>query len=159
MSIDERADRERRDIRGRLLTYLGVGACFAVVALIVYSTPEPLLFPSLGASACIIFTAPRSSAARWRCVVASHTMTALIGLAIQTYVGTGPLACALCVTAAIAVMDLTDTMHPPAAATSIIGFTTSAGWRFALVPVFFGMFVLATVAHATLWARRKIFGE
>lgn len=140
------------------LTHAGVAVCFAIVALIVYNTPEPLLFPSLGASTCILFTTPDSKTARWKCVVFGHTMTALVGLAVQQFAGTGPFACALCVTAAIMLMDATDTMHPPAAATSLIGFSTSAGWSFALVPVFCGMLVLATTAKAVIWVRRRYFG-
>ncbi|MDR3355488.1 MAG: HPP family protein, partial [Synergistaceae bacterium] len=52
----------------------------------------------------------------------------------------------LCVAIAIALMDVTDTMHPPAAATSLIALASGQGPGFILMPAASGACVIASAA-------------
>ncbi len=61
---------------------------------------------------------PDSPFAQPRNVIGGHLLSALVGCAMASFLGTGPLVLAVAVGLAIVVMYLTHTMHPPGGATA-----------------------------------------
>jgi CBS-domain-containing membrane protein len=112
-----------------------------------------LLIGSFGASAVLLYGAPRSPLAQPRNLIGGHTLSALIG--VSTWLLLGPLlpwlAAALAVSTAIAVMHLTRTLHPPGGATALIAVIGSEqvhamGYLFVLLPATLGPLLMLLVA-------------
>jgi len=114
---------------------------------------KPLLIGSFGASAVLLYAAPNSPLAQPRNFVGGHILSALVGVvcfyAIQSdYLFW--LRCSLAVALSITVMNFTKTLHPPAAATSLIFVSStqyfeSLGILYVIVPVAFGCAIMLLV--------------
>ena len=113
-----------------------------------------LMIGSFGASAVLLYGAPRSPLAQPRNLIGGHVVSALVGVACwQMFHATPVIAQALAVATAIALMHLTRTLHPPGGATALIATLGSAeiarlGFWYALMPATLGPLILLLVALA-----------
>ena len=116
----------------------------------------PLLIGSFGASAVLAFGAPHSPLAQPRNLVGGHVLSAIVGVSSQARLGADPvLASALAVSTAIALMHMTQTLHPPGGATALIAVIGgpgihSMGYWYVLLPCAAGavcMLLLALAAN------------
>ncbi len=111
-----------------------------------------LMVGSLGASAVLLYGAPRSPLAQPRNLLGGHIISALVGVACWKLLHQFPwLAAAVAVATAIALMHATRTLHPPGGATALIAVIGSRdvhdlGFLFVLVPCTLGPLVLLAVA-------------
>lgn len=111
-----------------------------------------LTIGSLGASAVLLYGAPRSPLAQPRNLIGGHFLSALVGVAVWQFLQSDLwLAQALAVATAIALMHLTKTLHPPGGATALIAVIGSAqvhamGFLYVLVPAMIGPLILLGVA-------------
>lgn len=112
-------------------------------------TGFPLLIGSLGASAVLLFGANESPLAQPRNLIGGHLVSALTAVMIVTTFGSGPYAMAFGVGAAIFLMYMTHTLHPPGGATALIGIQGHAGFGYVMVPVLAGVLILLAVALFT----------
>lgn len=130
----------------------GVGALAAVGELCFTAYNRHLLIGSFGASAVLLFGAPRSPLAQPRNMIGGHTVSALVGVTCwQTLHASPMLAQALAVATAIALMHLSRTLHPPGGATALIATLGSAeidklGYWYVLWPATAGPLLLLLVA-------------
>lgn len=112
----------------------------------------PLVIGSFGASAVLLYGAPRSPLAQPRNLVGGHVVSALVGVFCWQLFHDFPLlAQALAVATAIAAMHLTRTLHPPGGATALIATLGSPdivrlGYAYVIVPAAVGPLVLLVVA-------------
>ncbi len=120
-----------------------VSACFILSATLIsmiimgsaaYFTRWPLVFPSLGPTAFLIFYAPASPMSSPRSTVFGHMLGAVIGWGafhiVQAYTGgtmtSQSISWAMIISTAIALgltgffMTLTGIIHPPAASTALL---------------------------------------
>ncbi|MGA8370076.1 MAG: HPP family protein [Acidimicrobiales bacterium] len=137
---------------------------FAATFIGIYLISIPALFPSwplstklflvgsFGASAVLLFAAPRAEFAQPRNAVAGQVIAATIGVTayklLSAHVG---LAAALGVAVTVCVMQLTRTLHPPAGATALIAVLGPAqvhrlGYDYVLTPILIGILILILVA-------------
>jgi CBS-domain-containing membrane protein len=136
-----------------------IGACLGIAAvawidlLILTEGGNHLpLIGSLGASAVLVYGAPRSPLAQPRNLVGGHVVSALVGVVCQQLLGHLPeLAAPLAVATAIALMQLTKTLHPPGGATALIAVAGGEqihrlGYLYVLAPVGLGALLLLAVA-------------
>lgn len=133
-------------------SFLGI----SLVGLIHYKMLDPLgwsmMIGSFGASAVLIYGAIRSPLAQPRNLIGGHVLSAAIGVTAFKLLWSQPwLAAALAVSAAIAVMHLTGTLHPPGGATALIAVTGGPsvydlGYLYVVVPVALGALVMLVVA-------------
>ena len=123
----------------------------------------PLLIGSFGASAVLAFGAPHSPLAQPRNLVGGQGLSALVGVSSQAMLGAEPvMAAALAVSTAIALMHMTQTLHPPGGATALIAVIGGPGihdmgYWYVLLPCGVGavcMLILALVAN-NLAARKR----
>lgn len=137
-------------------SWLGAFTGIGLIALLAqwWSKPAALmLIGSYGASAVLVYGAPRSPFAQPRNLLGGHVLSALTGVAFfQLFPDSQPLAAALAVATAIALMQVTRTLHPPGGATALIAVlgpqaVHDAGWLFPL-PVALGAAILLAVALA-----------
>jgi CBS-domain-containing membrane protein len=132
--------------------FLGIAAVGWLHARFCTGTALVLLIGSLGASAVLLFGAPKSPLAQPRNLVGGHLVSAVIGVAayqvLPAYLW---LAAALAVATSIAVMHATRTLHPPGGATALIAVIGDQkihdlGFLYALMPVGAGVLVMLAVA-------------
>lgn len=145
-----------RSLADKALLYLSVAIGFGTASFVVHLAHDWMFFTSLGATTCILFTSPDSKAAAWWRVIIAHTMCALIGAAVRRYLGLGWVQCTVCVTAAVCMMDMLDVIHPPAAATSLVGYTSDHGFMVAFAPVFLGMCALVAAEKSIIYIARRV---
>jgi CBS-domain-containing membrane protein len=135
--------------------FLGISAVAWANLLILTEGGDQLpLIGSMGASAVLVYGAPRSPLAQPRNLVGGHVISALIGVACQQLLGHLPeLAAPLAVATAIALMQLTKTLHPPGGATALIAVVGGEqihrlGLLYVLAPVGLGALLLLLVGLA-----------
>jgi hypothetical protein len=118
-----------------------------------------LLTGSFGATAVLVYAAPTAPMAQPLNVVGGHMLSALVGVSIQKLIVVlggcaeceETIAPALAVALAIALMQVTGTLHPPGGATSLIAvvgghYVYELGYWFVLTPVGVGAATLVLVA-------------
>ncbi|MEW6347515.1 MAG: HPP family protein [Thermodesulfobacteriota bacterium] len=110
-----------------------------------------LLIPPFGASAVLVFGAPKSPLAQPRNLIGGHAFAALVGVAcFKVFPDCLWFAAALAVATSIAVMHVTRTLHPPAGATTLIAVIGgeqihALGFMYAFIPVTAGALILLLV--------------
>lgn len=113
--------------------------------------PNLPLIGSFGASAVLVYGAPKSPLAQPRNLVGGHLISALVGVTCQQALGGMPgLAAAMAVATAIALMHFTRTLHPPGGATALIAVIGpeqihAMGFTYCLAPVGSGATILLLV--------------
>lgn len=132
--------------------FFGIAAVGLLHQRFFDGTAQVLMVSSFGASAVLLFGAPRSPLAQPRNLIGGHILSALIGVAAFKLLG-GQIwiAEAGAVATAVALMHLTRTLHPPGGATALLPVIggdqiQNLGFLFALVPVALGALILLTVA-------------
>jgi CBS-domain-containing membrane protein len=110
------------------------------------------LIGSFGASATLLYAAPKSEFAQPRNLLIGQAIAAAVGVTAYKLVGGHVgVAAGLAVATTIGVMQITNSVHPPAGATALIAVLGPAsvhklGYLFILTPVLAGSFILLVVA-------------
>lgn len=106
-------------------------SCSAIVALAVWAGQSAnaggLFLTSLGSSAVIIATAPRSKQSHPARVILSHGIAMLSGIVLRSLLPPSPIAIALALGIALAIILMLDLLHPPALANAVFAFSAQAG--------------------------------
>ncbi len=132
--------------------FVGIAAAGLASQALLAGFDLSLMIGSLGASAVLLYGAPRSPLAQPRNLLGGHILSALVGVACWKLLHPFPwLAAALAVSTAIAIMHATRTLHPPGGATALIAVVGSRevhdlGFLFVLVPCTLGPLVLLAAA-------------
>lgn len=121
---------------------LGIG----LVTLLAHLYNLPLMIPSFGASAVLLYAACHVPMAQPRNVVGGHMVSALAGVVVYSLLGSSWWSITVGVTLAIVLMALTRTLHPPGGATAFMAVSTGQGWKFVFMPVATGVLCLVLMA-------------
>ncbi len=130
---------------------LGGGLGVAGMVAAADATDLPLALAPFTTSIVLVMAAPDSPFARARNVIGGHVVSALAGLFVLLAFGESPWLAALAVGLAIAAMQLSDTMHPPAGINALLMVTAHPSWTFVLMPVASGAALL--VVFSLVWRR------
>lgn len=135
--------------KGVAATISGLGGFVAVylLAQATQSLGELFLIAPFGASCVLLFALPQSPLAQPRNVIGGHLISTLVGLTILTLFGSQPLTMGLAVGLAIAAMQITGTLHPPAGGDPLVVIATGVGWSFLAAPVLVGTVALVSIAY------------
>ncbi|MGB5639674.1 MAG: HPP family protein, partial [Sedimenticolaceae bacterium] len=136
-----------------LMAWLGAFAGIAVLVLVVDLLPQLrlLVIGSFGASAVLLFGAPRAPFSQPRNLIGGHVISALAGVACYRYLPDALFVQeATAVASAIALMMVTHTLHPPGGATALIAVigpdaVHQLGWAY-VFPVLMGAVLMLLVA-------------
>ena len=136
----------------------GLGGFVVIFALaqLTSSLHSLLLIAPFGASCVLVFALPQSPLAQPRNVIGGHLISTTVGLTVLSLFGGEPVAIGLAVGAAIAAMQLTGTLHPPAGADPIVVILAKAAWPFLFSPVLAGavfIVIAGVVFHRTISRR------
>jgi CBS-domain-containing membrane protein len=149
-------------------TFLGSLLTIALSGLLAWALDEPLVFPSLGATAFLFFETPMAEVASVRNTIIGHSVGAAVAFgwlnvfglvgepsAIATGFSAGRVACvALSLAFTGGILRLLRAAHPPAGATTVIvsiGLLTT--WNELLV-LLAGVALLA----ASAWSLNRLLG-
>lgn len=138
--------RARKAALPALVSGLGGAGAIWLLAALTESLGQLLLIAPFGASCVLLFALPQSPLARPRNVIGGHAISALVGLLVLTFLGNGVLAMGIGVGLAIALMQFTGTLHPPAGGDPLVVILTGAGWSFLLQPILVGTAILVFLA-------------
>jgi CBS-domain-containing membrane protein len=133
-------------------SFLGIAAVGLLHDQILDDWELTLIIGSFGASAVLLYGAPRSPLAQPRNLLGGHFISALIGVVAFQIFGAEPwLAAALAVSFAIAAMHATKTLHPPGGATALIAVIGGdaiheLGYLYAFIPALSGAAIMLVVA-------------
>ncbi len=113
----------------------------------------PFLIAPMGASAVLLFALPSSPLAQPWSILAGNMISASVGVACAMWLGNTPLAAALAVAGAIALMFAARCLHPPGGAialSAVLGGATihAQGFHYVLVPVGLNSLLLLLLAIA-----------
>jgi len=113
----------------------------------VMTADMALLAASFGASCVLVFAIPQSPLARPKNVIGGHLISTLVGLILLFTLGASPLTMALGVGLAIALMQATETLHPPAGGDPLIVLLAAGayGWSFLLTPILIGTVAIVII--------------
>lgn len=153
-----------------LWSFVGAFGGIAAVAWLHAHVADPaglsMLIGSFGASAVLLYGAPKSPLAQPRNLLGGHFVSALFGVSVRLFVPAPSWAvCALAVAGAIALMHATKTLHPPGGATALIAVTggpklQALGYLYAVAPALSGAVVMLVVALlANNMAKRRRYPE
>jgi CBS-domain-containing membrane protein len=150
-------------LRHHVLRYLwqslAAGAVILVVLMLLDAVQQTAIIASLGASAFIVFAAPRSYSAEPRAILGGYAVGTVCGIAametVSAFTSCGAewnvwqaAAGAAAVALSLFVMTVTDTEHPPAAGLGL-AFVLNP-WDAATVAVVIGAAGLLTLAGMLL---------
>lgn len=128
--------------------FSGIGGTIAI-GVIAYLTKEmnmPLIMAPFGATCVLAFGVPDSPLAQPRNIIGGHLLATTIGLLCLTFLGTAWYSLAIGVGAAIGLMLLTKTTHPPAGADPLVIILAGANWSFLINPVLTGSIIITVIA-------------
>ncbi|MCR5813420.1 MAG: HPP family protein [Desulfovibrio sp.] len=138
-----------------VISWFGAFLAIACIGLleryVVGGDGPPLLIGSFGASAVLAFGAIRSPLAQPRNLVGGHLLSALVGVTVAQLISPLWLAAAMAVATAIALMHLTQTLHPPGGATALIAVAggesiRQLGYLYVLLPCLAGALIMLLIA-------------
>ncbi len=138
----------RDRLRACLGALLGIGLTSAISAGVVHPHGAFLLIAApMGAAAVLVFAVPASPLAQPWSVIGGNIIAALVGVTVRMLVPMPELAAPIAVGAAILMMSLTRSLHPPAGAvalTAVVGgpAVVDAGFAFVLVPIALNAIIL-----------------
>jgi len=134
--------------------FIGIGAVALLHQYIFTPMELEFIIGSFGASSVLLFAIPLSPLSQPRNFVGGHLLSAIVGctsrLALAESVDIW-FAAAIAVAFAIVVMQLTETVHPPAGATALIAVLShppllGAGFLYVVFPILSGSLMLLAVA-------------
>ena len=105
-----------------------------------------LLMAPFGATAVLLFAAPQSPFSKPMNVIGGHLLTAFIGLLFLHYIDLGIWTIPVATGLSIALMMLTNTVHPPAGANPILIIQSQQSWLFLIDPVLVGAIGLVSIS-------------
>jgi CBS-domain-containing membrane protein len=118
----------------------------------------PLMLVPFTTSIVLVMSAPETPFARPLNVLGGHILSAACGLAVLWALGDSPWLAALAVGLAIAAMQATDTMHPPAGINAMIMVIAHPAWTFILMPVAAGALVLVAFSYVYRDVAQRLVG-
>lgn len=136
----------RPKVRHVMWSWAGAAIAIGLIAYLAEVSQHPILMAPLGASAVLAFGVPDSPLAQPRNIIGGHLLTTFVGLVFLHVIGDAWWSMALAVATAIAAMQMTRTVHPPAGANPLLVMALGASWSFLLTPVLVGAIILAGCA-------------
>lgn len=130
-----------------------IGGSLSILALLCLSqwSKQPFIMAPFGASCVLLYAVSQSPLAQPRNIIVGHVLSAAVGLLVLNLLGTSVWAIALAVGLAIALMQLTGSVHPPAGANPLVILLTANqvdySWQFLLFPVLMGALILVAIAY------------
>jgi len=129
-----------------IVGFIGGVISIGLLALLTSVGDSVWIMAPFGASCVLAFAVWDAPLSQPRNMVGGHLVSTLAGLTVHELLGDGGIAMAIGVGAAISLMALTRTTHPPAGADPLVVMMAGSGWSFLLTPVLAGSVIIVLVA-------------
>jgi len=128
-------------------TISAAGALIAmlVVSFIVLHLGHPIAIAPLGASCILVFGAHKGLLSQPRHVIGGHLLSTTCAIIILDLLGKSVFSLVFVLAFVLFLMALTETMHPPAAASALVAINNEVTWEF-LLPIVFGALVIVFIS-------------
>ncbi len=143
---ESRACPPRPPLRQIAVAFCGAFIAISIAASATEVTHFPLILGSFGATCLILFGFPDTAFAQPRNVIGGHFLASLCGLFFLALFGANWWSMGLAVATSIALMQVTQTAHPPAGSNPVIVMLSAPAWSFLFIPTLAGACVLVAVA-------------
>lgn len=127
-------------------SWFGSFLAITATSYLATTTHPPLLMAPFGATSVLLFGVPDSPLAQPRNVVGGNFLATLLSLVIVQLLGSSPWAMGAAVSGAIALMQVTRTLHPPSGAITLVVMMTKPDWQFLFTPALEGSMILVLCA-------------
>lgn len=138
-----------------LMSMSGAIVAIALTGWLTQLSGYPWQMAPFGASCVLAFGLPDSPLAQPRSIVGGHLVASAVGLVVLHTLGGGWLAAGVAVGLALALMQLSRTVHAPAGADPLVVLASHAGADFLLTPVLAGSVLIVLVALAVNNLRQR----
>ncbi len=135
-----------------LSAFFGIAALALIDGIWLAEADFLLVIGSFGASAVLLFGTHLSPLAQPYNILVGHVVSAFVGVTVFQILGQADwMSASLAVAGAIAVMQLSRSIHPPGGATALIAVIGSEqihelGYMYVVIPVFAGAMIMLIVA-------------
>lgn len=125
------AKREARiDFADSVISATGGLIAISLLSFLAFSLGYSMALAPIGASCVLVFGAHKSPLSQPRPVVGGHFISAASALFIWDVFGKSLYTIAIALAIVLILMALTQTVHPPAAASALVAINSEAGWGF-----------------------------
>ena len=144
------------NIKNILISSFGAFLCIFLIAYFnTIDKSNIWLIPPFGASLVLVMAVHNSPLASPRNVFFGHVLSASSGVLMFYFFENTALSIALGLALAIMVMQITNTVHPPAGANPIIAILGAKTFEFVIMPVAIGasFIVIFALIYNKIWNR------
>lgn len=131
------------------VSMVGIFSGMLAITLLSLEGGYPMMAPSFGATCVLIYAMPEAPVSQPKNVIMGHLNSALMGVIVTQILGINWISISFAVTLAIALMYVTNTLHPPGGATALIAALNGYGIQFIFMPILAGAILLVTIAVIT----------
>ena len=121
-----------------------LGATLGIVLLQVLSETSniALLVAPYGATFVLVFALPESPLVKPKNIVGGYLIASLIGLFSYQLFGNTPLSLGLAFGLSFILMQLTNTLHPPAGSIPLLIMFSKPDWSYVVTPILIGVILI-----------------
>ncbi len=139
-----------------LISAAGVFLAVSIICLLAVFFSYPMVIGPLGASCVLVFIAHSGPLSQPRQVIGGHILSTFTGLIIWSLFGKSLVIIIISLVVVLILMSLTNTIHPPAAASALVAINFETGWGY-LIPIMIGalFLVLLAIFYNNLFPKRQ----
>ncbi|MED3727705.1 HPP family protein [Priestia filamentosa] len=139
-----------------IVSATGVLIAIIIISFMTLHLGYPMAIAPLGASCILIFEAHKGAWSQPRNVIGGHLLSTTSALIIWSLLGKSLFSIGIVLAIVLILMALTNTLHPPAAASALVVVNNQTGWGF-LVPIFLGVLLLIFISifYNNLFSKRQ----
>lgn len=121
-----------------------LGATLGIVLLQVLSETSniALLVAPYGATFVLVFALPESPLVKPKNIVGGYLIATLMGLLFYQLFGNTPLSLGLAFGLSFILMQLTNTLHPPAGSIPLLIMFSKPDWSYVVTPILIGVILI-----------------
>jgi CBS-domain-containing membrane protein len=113
-----------------MISAIGGLVAMSIMSIIAIYLGYPMVLGPVGASCLLIFGAHNVPFSQPRNIIGGHLLATFSSVAIWDIFGRSFLTIGITLAIVIILMVVTNTIHPPAAASAVVAINTGAGWGF-----------------------------
>lgn len=139
-----------------LVSVLGGFIAMIAIGFVAIYLKYPMALAPLGASCVLVFLMHKGPLSQPRQVIGGHFLSTITALIVWSIIGHSLLTIGIVIAIVLMIMLLTDTFHPPAAASALVAVNFELGWGFLLM-VTLGTLLLVAVStfYNNLFQKRQ----
>ncbi|MDT8860270.1 HPP family protein [Alkalihalobacillus sp. MEB130] len=131
---------------GESLVSAGGGLiAMTIISVMAVSLGYPMALGPIGASCLLVFAAHQGPFSQPRQIIGGHVLSTGAALSIWDLFGRSHVTIGITLAVVLLLMIITQSMHPPAAASAIVAINSQAGWGF-LFTIFISALIVVGIS-------------